>query len=213
MGQRTFQPHTVQRWSPFLRCDRCHPIAGTFENMEMVNVVIGLGSNRYPETDGSGTIWQLDRILDATYTSEVLVGHDEPQISRPLPAAVINRMLAVEVSAPTCSVPPGVAVPFDVLQDEIFTPSCATSQCHEGVLAPYGMLLTAGDARRALVDVPSAGKPGETLVVPGSPETSYLIEKLIVVGDIDGVRMPQDRSPLLDCQVDMIRGWIQEGAK
>jgi hypothetical protein len=48
-------------------------------------------------------------------------------------------------------------------------------------------------------------------VVPGRPETSFLLEKL---GDSprEGQRMPRDQAPLSTAEIDLIRTWILEGA-
>ena len=212
-GQRTFNPHTIRRWSPWMRCDRCHLVEDTHENQELVNITVGLGSDRYPETDGNGQIWYLDRIINEDYEAQVLVGHEEPKLSGPLSREVVERMMAVEVPALDCPTPGDVAVPFELIQDNVLTPSCTQSQCHNSLDAAGGLDLSPGLAREAMVDQPSFARPARTLVVPGDPDSSYLIAKLVEAGDREGVRMPQSAPPLAKCQIDMIRGWISSGAK
>ena len=64
----------------------------------------------------------------------------------------------------------------------------------------------------ALVNVPSRGRQGALLVIPGDPESSYLIRKL-EGRDISGVRMPQNGPPYLTTgQILVIRRWIELGA-
>ncbi len=99
-GQRAFPPHTVRRTSPFMACQVCHPIAGTGQNMEALMQTLGFGSTQFIEEDGQGTPWAQDRIMNEAYGTEVLVGHDDPNKSGPLPAEMIERMLQVEVPAP-----------------------------------------------------------------------------------------------------------------
>ena len=64
---------------------------------------------------------------------------------------------------------------------------------------------------RALVGRPSQGAVGETLVVPGDPDNSYLIKKLkgtAAVGD----QMPQGGEPLSKGTIKLIEQWIARGA-
>jgi hypothetical protein len=57
-------------------------------------------------------------------------------------------------------------------------------------------------------------KAGAVLVVPGSPDESYMIHKLEGRSDIVGQRMPRTTGPFLtDGQVSIIRRWIELGAQ
>lgn len=56
----------------------------------------------------------------------------------------------------------------------------------------------------------AAGDSGEPIVVPGEPEASLLIRR--VVGDADGDRMPPDSDPLSGAQIEKLRRWIEQGA-
>ena len=58
----------------------------------------------------------------------------------------------------------------------------------------------------------SRGRPGETRVVPGNPEASYLIHKLEGRSTIAGVRMPVGGPYLTQGQIDVIKRWIELGA-
>ena len=89
--------------------------------------------------------------------------------------------------------------------------SCVT--CHTNVgHPPAGNLNLAGDPYAALVNVASTGRPGAVLVVPGDPESSYLVRKL-EGRDITGLRMPRNGPPYLtDGQITVIRRWIELGA-
>lgn len=78
---------------------------------------------------------------------------------------------------------------------------------------PSGQLnLLEGRSFQALVGVGSTGKPGETRVIPGDPDNSYLIKKLEGAPGIVGTRMPRGNVVLEPGQVLVIRRWIQLGA-
>jgi hypothetical protein len=102
------------------------------------------------------------------------------------------------------------------LEREVFARSCAGSRsCHRGSASEAdGLVLEAGQAYDALVDVAARGQPSFRLVVPGDPEASYL---MIAIGAVPGP-LPKDgrmplRSPAL-CQekIDALRRWIAAGA-
>ncbi len=211
-GQRAFHPHTTQRWSPFMRCERCHLLT-TGENSETLDVVMGLGSDRYLETDGEGKVWALDRIQPGEGEAVVAVGHEATAVSAPLSQEVMERMRAVLVEPEDCPVPVGVAAPLEVIQDTIFTPSCASSGCHDSRTKALQLDLSAGNARDALVNRPSVVRPSELLVVPGRSQDSYLMEKVRPGGVHMGEKMPQNGRRLNACELAMLRGWINAGAR
>jgi len=65
-----------------------------------------------------------------------------------------------------------------------------------------------------LVNVASRNKPGATLVVPGDPDNSYVIQKLEGATGIVGRQMPFNGPPYLTAgQIQIIRRWILLGAK
>ena len=55
------------------------------------------------------------------------------------------------------------------------------------------------------------GESGDGSVVPGKPQDSYLLQ-LIVEEDLDA-RMPKDADALSKDEVDLIKKWIDNGAK
>lgn len=119
------------------------------------------------------------------------------------------------VTGPTPNLEPNIAS----IQGEIFTSSDSSGRtscitCHTNVgRAPAANLNLAGDAIRALVNVPSVQKSGAILVIPGDPANSYLIQKIKGAGGITGLRMPRNGPPFLtDGQVLVIERWIQLGA-
>ena len=95
---------------------------------------------------------------------------------------------------------------FSTIQENVFTPACATSNCHNGSETPN---LTAGRAYNSIVNVRSSRSID--FVEPGDADNSYLYRKLTGVG-IEGDRMPKGRGSLSAAVIDSIRVWIEDGA-
>jgi hypothetical protein len=87
---------------------------------------------------------------------------------------------------------------------------CLSASCHGGTfnnseydLQTYEGIFGPGD---------QAQRFGLCNVVPGDPDVSYLIEKLME-NPREGLRMPQVGPPLTTEEIDLIRAWILEGAQ
>ncbi len=97
----------------------------------------------------------------------------------------------------------------------IFTGNCALSGCHAGSSPEQGMSLAAGQAFSNVVNV-TAGQASMNRVTPNQPDSSYLVHKVqgthLTAGG-SGSRMPLNRSPLSQSDIDLIRDWIQAGAQ
>jgi hypothetical protein len=111
-------------------------------------------------------------------------------------------------SAPGAGLQPTLAS----IQANLFTPTCAVPGCHTGATPAQGLRLDDQFSYGSLVGV--ASPYGSTIfrVVPGDPDNSFLIQKL------EGTTMLGGRMPLVGCclqqvTVDVIRKWIQDGAK
>jgi mono/diheme cytochrome c family protein len=114
---------------------------------------------------------------------------------------------------------PELTPTFSSIQRDIFAAADSTgrpacSGCHTNVgRTPSGGLNLAGDeAYDRLVNVASVRKTGATLVVPGDPDNSYLIQKIEGASGLVGTRMPLNGPYLSDGQVRIIRRWIETGA-
>ena len=120
---------------------------------------------------------------------------------------------------------PDLAPTFASIQQNIFTTTdssgrAACTNCHTtagGRVPPVGMDLGGANAHAQLVNVPSRNKAGAIRVIPGDPENSYLIHKLVGHGPageaIVGERMPRGTGPFLtDGQIRVIKRWIELGA-
>ena len=107
--------------------------------------------------------------------------------------------------------PPGGFGPtFSEIQANVFTPSCATSNCHAGAVLGGGLDLTSASSYSMLVGVMSTQSAGVQRVNPGNPNTSYLVQKLEGPG-ATGNRMPPSGA-LAQADITTIRQWISDGA-
>ena len=120
-----------------------------------------------------------------------------------------------ELKTPTSAGGPGEPIDptatFTRVQNEIFTPNCASIGCHDPLGQSSQMVLSAGRAYAQTVNVPSVEMPSLSRVRPNDPTNSYLYRKIIGSG-ITGERMPATRPPLTDEQIKLVRDWIRRGA-
>jgi len=142
-----------------------------------------------------------------------------------MPPARTFRFLALAAALAACGdgTSPDVQTSdasFAHLESRLFTPSCATSGCHDRGTAAAGLDLTAGRAHAALVGVtpttPGARSAGMLRVRAGDPEGSLLYHKLAVgdghhAGDY-GNPMPLGADPITVGQLEFVRRWIAAGA-
>jgi hypothetical protein len=87
---------------------------------------------------------------------------------------------------------------------------CSSGTCHGGGQGDLTMTSASG-AYAALVDVTSMAS-GETLVIPGNADDSYLVKKLEGRQSV-GARMPLNGAALDNTDLSNIRNWISQGAK
>lgn len=90
--------------------------------------------------------------------------------------------------------------------------SCSGSKCHtkEDRLAPLN--LEPEGAYEHLINVQAEGCE-KVLVVPGDPDQSYLLDKLLGGTVCDGAQMPLAEKPLPDAALGRFVRWICEGAQ
>jgi hypothetical protein len=115
---------------------------------------------------------------------------------------------------------PTLGPTFTSIQQDIFEGSdssgrAACTQCHiSGSALSAGLILTQDVAYDHLVNAPSRFKPGAIFVIPGDPESSYLVQKLEGAPGIVGLRMPRTAGPyLMDGQMTILKRWISLGAQ
>ena len=113
------------------------------------------------------------------------------------------------------------AASFSAIYEMIFprTTNAHCDMCHglPAFDASNGNLSTGMDKAStymALVDKKSTSSKcmNMPLVVPGKPEMSLLLQK-VMPNPSCGLRMPNGGAPLSDPQIEMIRSWIAAGAK
>jgi mono/diheme cytochrome c family protein len=97
------------------------------------------------------------------------------------------------------------------IQKSIFGPVCTA--CHIGSAAPLGLALDANSAYDKLVNVQSVQRTAFRRVLPGKPDSSYLVLKVEGRSGIGGQRMPLGQPPLSAEQIKTIRDWIAAGAQ
>lgn len=90
--------------------------------------------------------------------------------------------------------------------------SCSAAGCHSGARPKENLSLEAGKAYDNLVDVPAQECSGRRRVVPGDPNASYLVQKLLGVDVCQGTQMPKAGQALPPAELDTINAWICSGA-
>jgi mono/diheme cytochrome c family protein len=115
---------------------------------------------------------------------------------------------------------PNLEPTFASIQRDIFEStdsagrtSCVTCHTSTGRNPSGGMNLNHDVAYDQIVNAAVRGKAGATRIVPGDPDNSYLLQKLVGSSSIAGRRMPSNGPPYLtDGQILIIKRWIAIGA-
>jgi len=95
----------------------------------------------------------------------------------------------------------------------IFASNCVSSNCHNSTTQAAGLDLTPSAAFAELVGVQSTQNSSLNRVEAGDPDSSYLYHKIRDGGPGNGTsRMPRGGS-LSANDIELIRLWIEQGAK
>ena len=105
----------------------------------------------------------------------------------------------------------GGSAQLSVIQKVIFDRHCV-SDCHELGNAAASLKLGDGKSYQNLVQQASHQITSRVRVVPGSPDTSYLVKKMEGGAGMVGDRMPRLAPPRPEAEVQLIRAWITRGA-
>lgn len=89
----------------------------------------------------------------------------------------------------------------------IFAERCATCHGMDEATREAGLRL---DVRE---DALSGGDSGEAAVVPGSPDASELMRRIMSKDDSEVMPPPDAHPPLSDSQIQTLRQWIEQGAE
>ncbi|MGH9749335.1 MAG: hypothetical protein ACRD6R_05375 [Candidatus Polarisedimenticolia bacterium] len=152
----------------------------------------------------------------------------------------LSRLAAILMAALACLLGAGCANtvddPFRIIPPEMVpisfgkdiapifdTRGCTAAGCHGDSPSPLpscadfssrpGFDLRQG--RAVIADVPSAEVPGLDRVEPGDPDASYLVHKLQGTQASAGgclSQMPLGQPPLPEIEIELLRGWIAQGA-
>ncbi|GHB65080.1 hypothetical protein [Persicitalea jodogahamensis] len=114
---------------------------------------------------------------------------------------------------------------FDLIQDRIFTPTCATAGCHasehDNNFKEHGLVLAKGKSYVNLINIlsrqPDAKAENLRRVKPYNSNESLLYHKLNWdathhSGKQYGLPMPLGGNPLSVGQIEFVRRWIEAGA-
>ena len=110
-----------------------------------------------------------------------------------------------------------VEVMLETIQETIFSPRCATTNCHTSAAMAGGLALDPANAHTELVNVDPTTDTARLgmlkRVAPGDPAKSFLLIKLEGPPPDQGSRMPQGGPFLTAAEVQLIRDWIVRGAQ
>jgi hypothetical protein len=123
-------------------------------------------------------------------------------------AALVASTVAVAIG---CGADPQSRGKLSILQQEIFTPTCAQASCHSGAAPKAGLDLTVGNSYFSLVNVDSTLDIGHKRVVPNDPAASVLFQA--VQGTAPFPQQPSGASPLPRADIEAIAAWILAGAQ
>jgi hypothetical protein len=135
---------------------------------------------------------------------------------RPLTLSLTTAAAALLVLSVACSAPT-VEPTFSSIQDNVFTPSCTLSTCHDSGAAG-NLDLREGQAYASIVgvnpDEADAASDGYKIVDPGNAENSYLYLQLVESLNPEYSNlMPKNGAALPQDQIDAIKDWIDDGAE
>lgn len=109
----------------------------------------------------------------------------------------------------------GPTVSFATDIQPIFNATCGDGDCHLMGSVSGGLALDEGAAYANIVNVlASPVFLNLNLIEPGDPDNSYLFRKLLPPDQAEYFpdRMPKNRSPLIEAEIELFRTWILEGA-
>ncbi len=116
------------------------------------------------------------------------------------------------MGASTTTVPVGSAS-LAMIQQNVFTPSCAILGCHNALTQSGGLSLQDEAASHSELVGQVSTCAGRVLVVAGNPDASYLLDKLGVgVQAPCGMVMPTGLPAIGASDIQLIRDWILDGA-
>ena len=105
---------------------------------------------------------------------------------------------------------PALEATAQSLAQEVFAKSCAFSSCHSNAAsASAGLNLHNEEALLDMIDRPSAQDPSKMLIVPGAPQSSYLIDKMRGINLYSGTDSMPPGSTLCESKIALVEEWIE----
>jgi hypothetical protein len=154
--------------------------------------------------DPEGAVWAVGGDLSLSLNKGMLAYGGTRTIS-----SEIVQPSACPPGAPLPGVPSTVSYAHDVVP-LLQSAGCQSLSCHGGPFPSSDYNLSAYETSFGPGIEAKALKGCD--IVPGGPDASFMIEKLVSPTPRIGNRMPSARPPLTDTQVELIRQWITEGA-
>jgi mono/diheme cytochrome c family protein len=130
-------------------------------------------------------------------------------------AAACDEKLS-SIAGPT----PDLTPTFSSIQSDIFAardssgrPACISCHSANGRTPSAGLNLDGGpEVYDRIVGVAARLRAGETYIIPGNPDASYMVRKVEGGPNINGGRMPLNGPFLSAGQITILRRWIELGA-
>jgi hypothetical protein len=94
------------------------------------------------------------------------------------------------------------------IQSTVFARRCTNIGCHTAKDPASALDLESPGVEGRLSNVEAADCPGEVIVVPGQPDTSFLIRKLEDEKPACGTRMPRTDRAMPPAEIACIKSWI-----
>jgi hypothetical protein len=126
---------------------------------------------------------------------------------------VLMQMVVAGCGDSHNSPPPvvGDVATFTRVQNEVFSQTCNTAECHDTITHQSALDLSVGQAYVQIVNIPSVQIPSLMRIAPNDPDNSYLLQKISTSTPASGLRMPPG-AILADSQINLVRRWILRGA-
>lgn len=119
-------------------------------------------------------------------------------------AAVAPAVFCLALLVPALAQNP---LPPDQVQ-KVIKANCLTAGCHTGKFPAANLNLEPENAQASLFDRTSLTHPDFKLIDLSAPEKSYILMKLRGAAGIAGQRMPLNRDPLAEKDLDTIAAWV-----
>lgn len=166
------------------------------------------------DRDGSADVGEMASAVDLALLGDSVAGCASVDGNGDGVVTVDEIVAGAAAQLEGCPRPPPATLAD--IQAALFTPTCATLNCHDRASATGKLVLESGSSFAQLVgvapDVQAAQDAGLLRVTPHDPEHSFLYQKLVGPRPEWGSRMPLSGACLPAERIDQVRRWIEAGA-